>query len=95
MFPKEEVLRQTWFEKCTNDLDLKTSNDLHKTNLRICGRHFENHLFKNPKTKARLKPNAVPTLFPSNDKKCKFLTILNYIIYNKLVQILTIFIVKG
>lgn len=81
MFPKEKTLRNLWVSNCTGEIDFKTPNDKLKTTLRICGRHFENHLFKNAKTKSRLQPNAVPTLFHNFGKKCKFLKILKYILY--------------
>lgn len=74
MFPKDKLLRDTWIDKCANEIDFKIPNSQF-TSLRLCGRHFESHFFKNIETKSRLKPNAVPTLFHDFGKNRKFLKI--------------------
>jgi len=47
-----------WLERCQLPADI-----LHQKNIKLCGKHFEKNMFLNF-LENRLKPDAIPTLFP-------------------------------
>lgn len=60
--PNNKTLHDIWIKNCKNHIEHQKTEKIKKT-LKICGRHFEKHMFKNPNKKFRLIPSAVPTLF--------------------------------
>ncbi|XP_022190251.1 52 kDa repressor of the inhibitor of the protein kinase isoform X2 [Nilaparvata lugens] len=68
-FPKDDERARKWIVNCKRqDLFGKDANYLHQ-NLKLCSLHFEDKMIANF-LKNRLKPDAVPTLFPvSNPPK--------------------------
>lgn len=84
-FPKNKYIRKIWVEICRNKIKkIISSNEELIKSLKICEKHFEDHMFKSPKKKSKLKPYAVPTIFQNYSKK--FLNIyfcndIKYFIY--------------
>lgn len=54
-----------WIENCDLSYLLLKDPALVRKNYRVCGVHFEDKMFLNPKVKNRVTFNAVPTLFNS------------------------------
>lgn len=62
LYPKDEELKQIWIQNCRSESNIY-SNGVYRVNSKVCGYHFEEHLFINPDKKNRLKKQAIPTLF--------------------------------
>jgi len=60
-------LREIWIQNCGIQ-DLVKPNEKFKSNLKVCGYHFEDAMFLNPWKRNRLKRNAVPRLFYNGKK---------------------------
>lgn len=74
-FPKNKCVQKIWIEICRSKIKkLITSNGELIKSLKICERHFEDHMFKTLKKKFKLKKYAVPTIFQNYSKK--FLNII-------------------
>ncbi|KAE9524069.1 hypothetical protein AGLY_015550 [Aphis glycines] len=59
-FPKDPARCEIWLERCQLPADT-----LSQKNVKLCGKHFEKIMFLNF-LENRLKPDAIPTLFPDN-----------------------------
>lgn len=60
-------LLQIWIQNCGIQ-NLVKPNEKFKTNLKVCGYHFEDGMYMTS-LKKRLKSDAIPTLFYNNGKK--------------------------
>uniref|UniRef100_A0A2S2NST0 Repressor of the inhibitor of the protein kinase n=1 Tax=Schizaphis graminum TaxID=13262 RepID=A0A2S2NST0_SCHGA len=63
-FPKDPDRCEIWLERC--QLPAET---LSQKNIKVCGKHFEKIMFLNF-LENRLKPDAIPTLFPDKKDNC-------------------------
>ncbi|XP_022182608.1 52 kDa repressor of the inhibitor of the protein kinase-like [Myzus persicae] len=63
-FPKDPARCEIWLERCKLPADI-----LSKKNIKLCGKHFEKNMFLNF-LENRLKPDAIPTLFPDKKDSC-------------------------
>jgi len=67
--PNNKALYNMWMKNCKNYIEHQKSEKIKKS-IKICGRHFEKHMFQNPNTRFRLIPSAVPTLFHTIGNTC-------------------------
>ncbi|XP_060857579.1 52 kDa repressor of the inhibitor of the protein kinase-like isoform X1 [Metopolophium dirhodum] len=69
-FPKDPARCKIWLERCQLPADI-----LQQKNTKLCGKHFEKNMFLNF-LENRLKPDAIPTLFPDERDGCDVSTSL-------------------
>ncbi|XP_060858321.1 52 kDa repressor of the inhibitor of the protein kinase-like [Metopolophium dirhodum] len=63
-FPEDPARCKIWLERCQLPADI-----LQQKNTKLCGKHFEKNMFLNF-LENRLKPDAIPTLFPDERDGC-------------------------
>lgn len=61
-YPTDVERRVKWIKACESQRKV-SYNPKYSNSARVCGEHFEKHMFLNSVTKNRLVFNAVPTLF--------------------------------
>ncbi|CAH1999612.1 unnamed protein product [Acanthoscelides obtectus] len=62
-FPTDTGRSNVWLLACGRK-DLMGKENLYKSSYKMCGFHFESHMFAND-TRNRLRKNAFPTIFPT------------------------------
>lgn len=68
-FPKNKCVQKVWIEICRSRIKklIDSNGELIKS-LKICERHFEDHMFKTSKLKSKLKKYAAPSIFQNYSK---------------------------